>query len=266
MIIKSGKEIGKLPQYHYIWQPCKYCGIERWVIIESDKPRSVMCRTCASKLGAEACKGKKQPPELVEKRRQSLLAIGRKLKAVCANCGNELVRTNNRIKKGNCYCNGKCQMEYEYKNGIRDPYKITMKSHEATRQLAKDGKHPFQRPDVILKAQQECGRRHYGKTWLEEKMGWALTQLGIKFESQYPVNHGVDTLNRPRYYFPDFAIPEESLLIECDGSYWHNESKDKVRQDKLEGLGWNIIRFTNTEINNNLMGCADKVKSILPVV
>jgi len=150
-------------------------------------------------------------------------------------------------------------MEYRYSHNLIDIEKQTENAHIATRQLAKEGKHPFQRPEVILKGHQECGRRNYGTNWLEEKMGWALTQLGIKFESQYPIKHGVDSLNRPRYYFPDFAIPEESLLIECDGSYWHNEDKDKVRQDKLEGLGWDIIRFTDTEINNNLMGCADKV-------
>lgn len=210
--------------------------------------------------------GRIQPESQIRKRQETRLKNHPKLLTSCANCGKTLDRANIRILHGNCYCNGKCQMAYEYKNGVRDPYKITMKSHEATRQLAKEGKHPFQRPDVILKAQQVCGHRNYGKNWLEEKMGWALTQLGIKFESQYPIKHGIDSLNRPRYYFPDFAIPEELLLIECDGSYWHNETKDRTRQDRLGELGWNIIRFTDTEINNNLMGCADRVKSLLPVV
>uniref|UniRef100_A0A6M3LTN9 DUF559 domain-containing protein n=1 Tax=viral metagenome TaxID=1070528 RepID=A0A6M3LTN9_9ZZZZ len=267
MIIKSGKEIGKLPQYHYIWQPCKYCGIERWVIIENGKPRSIMCRTCASGLGADACRGKIQSPELVEKRRQSLLDKGRKLKAFCANCGQELVRANLRIKKGNVYCNGKCQMEYEYKNGIRDPHETTEKAHIATRELVNNGNHPFQNPENIIRGQKACGSKNYGKTWLEEKMGWALNKLGVQFESQYPVKYGVDILNRNRYYFPDFAIPESNLLIECDGSYWHkNKKRENLRESRLKELGWNIIRFSDTEIKSDLMGCADRVRTWLPVV
>ncbi len=213
-------------------------------------------------FGDAAIKGYKQPPELVARRRQTLTKNHPKYRAVlCASCGAVLQRVTARARSGNCYCNGKCQMDYEYKNGIRDPYLTTMKSHEATRELVSNGIHPFQRPEVHIKAQKECGHRNYGRTWLEERMGWALNKVGIKFESQYPVKHGVDSLNRPRYYFSDFAIPEESLLIECDGSYWHSENKDRGRQDKLERLGWKIIRFTDTEINNNLIGCANKVKS-----
>ena len=152
-------------------------------------------------------------------------------------------------------------MEYEYRTGARDRYTTTEAAHKAMHALIDKGEWSLQQPEVHLKANRILGYKNYGRTWLEERMGWALTQLGIKFESQYPIKHGVDILNRPRYYFPDFAILEESLLIECDGSYWHNENKDKVRQDRLEELGWDVIRFTDSEINDNLMGCADKVKS-----
>jgi len=211
-------------------------------------------------LGAAAIKGYKQLPELVEKRRQSLLAKGRKLKAFCANCGQELVRANERIKKGNCYCNGKCQMDYEYKNGIRDPYKTTLKAHEATRELVNNGNHPFQRQENPILANGALGRRNYGKTWIEEKLGWALTQLGIKFESQFPVKYGLDILGRVRYYFPDFALVDNRILIECDGKQWHkSKSKDNLRQSRLEELGWRVLRFPEDEIKSDVMVCANKV-------
>ncbi len=172
-----------------------------------------------------------------------------------------MIRDRSRIRKGNCYCNAKCQMEYEYKNGIRDPYQITMKAHDAMHILLDKGEWSLQQPENHIKSQRELGRRNYGKTWLEEKLGWALTKLRVKFESQYPIRYGIDILNRNRYYFPDFAIPESNLLIECDGGYWHkNKKRENLRESRLKELGWDIIRFSDTEIKSDLMGCANKVK------
>ncbi len=189
------------------------------------------------------------------------------MKIQCTNCSKELKRTTYRALKGNCYCNGKCQMEYEYKNGIRDPHKITMESHKAMHILIDKGEWSLQQPENHLRANRDLGYKNYGKTWLEEKLGWALTKLGIKFESQYPIKYGMDILNRDRYYFPDFAIPERNLIIECDGSYWHkNKKRDNLRESRLKELGWDIIRFSDKEIKSDLMGCADKVKTWLPVV
>lgn len=54
------------------------------------------------------------------------------MKTNCKNCGKELTRIPSRAK-GNCYCNNKCQMEYEYRTGIRNPQKITEKAHKMLR-------------------------------------------------------------------------------------------------------------------------------------
>ncbi len=182
------------------------------------------------------------------------------MKIACANCGKELERESRRALKGNCYCNGKCQMAYEYKNGKRDKYLITQASHKAMHALIDKGEWSLQNPENHIKSNRNLGYKNYGKTWLEEKLGWALTKLGIQFESQYPIKYGIDILNRPRYYFPDFAIPESNLLIECDGSYWHkNKKRENLRESRLKELGWDVIRFSDSEIKSDLMGCADKV-------
>jgi hypothetical protein len=52
------------------------------------------------------------------------------METICANCGNKLNRKPCRIKERN-YCNGKCQMQYEYKQGIRDKNDIIKKAQEA---------------------------------------------------------------------------------------------------------------------------------------
>jgi len=218
-------------------------------------------------FGIMAVKGYKQPLELVEKRRQTLLAKGRKLKAFCANCGKDLIRANERIKKGNCYCDGKCQMDYEYKNGIRDKHKITMKAHDVMHNLIDKGEWSLQKSENIIKAHKACGSKNYGGTWIEKKMKWALTQLGIQFESQYPIKYGLDTSGRARYYFPDFALVDNRILVECDGKQYHKDrDRDKLRQSRLENLGWRVLRFPGDEIKRNVMACAHKIQSVLPVV
>ena len=57
------------------------------------------------------------------------------MKTICANCGNEIERKPCRIKERN-YCNGKCQMDYEYKNGIRDKNKIAKKANQVLREYS----------------------------------------------------------------------------------------------------------------------------------
>lgn len=47
------------------------------------------------------------------------------------------------------------------------------------------------------------------------------------------------------YYFLDIAIPELKICIEYDGSFWHNEEKDKFRDEVLESFGWKIIRYVD---------------------
>jgi len=56
----------------------------------------------------------------------------KQVKVKCANCGKELIRKAYRTK-GNNYCNSKCQMEYEYKNNIRDKFAITKKANKKVR-------------------------------------------------------------------------------------------------------------------------------------
>lgn len=50
----------------------------------------------------------------------------------CANCNNELNRRPCRAR-GRNYCDGKCQMNYEYLNGIRDPKTIANRAHQTIR-------------------------------------------------------------------------------------------------------------------------------------
>jgi len=80
---------------------------------------------------------------------------------------------------------------------------------------------------------------------LEKKMKSYLDEMNIKYKHNYP----------QLGYFIDFAILDKKIAIECDGEYWHSlpgaKEYDEVRQKFLESEGWNFIRFSGTEINND---------------
>nr|WP_262497074.1 DUF559 domain-containing protein [Nonlabens spongiae] len=66
---------------------------------------------------------------------------------------------------------------------------------------------------------------------------------GTKFSRQEPIGG----------FIPDFVSHETKLIIEVDGAI-HNfqKSKDKERQIYLENQGYQVLRYTNSEIKNNL--------------
>lgn len=68
---------------------------------------------------------------------------------------------------------------------------------------------------------------------------------GYSFRRQRPV------LN----YIADFMCTDLMLIIEVDGiTHWDEEvvKKDKVRQRKLEEVGFKVIRFDDAEVLNDI--------------
>ncbi|HUW44773.1 MAG TPA: NUMOD3 domain-containing DNA-binding protein [Dehalococcoidia bacterium] len=91
-------------------------------------------------------------------------------------------------------------------------------------------------------------------TSIEVAMQNELTQRGIIYEKHLPVC-GVCQ--------PDIVFPERKIIIQCDGDYWHNlpemVEKDR-RQDKaLRANGWQVLRFWEHEIKDNVQRCVDEI-------
>lgn len=55
---------------------------------------------------------------------------------------------------------------------------------------------------------------------------------------QYEVRGG-----NGRLYYADIALPEHHIIFEYDGSCWHNEERDQIRDTNLKATGWTTIRF-----------------------
>jgi very-short-patch-repair endonuclease len=64
---------------------------------------------------------------------------------------------------------------------------------------------------------------------------------GYKFRRQHPV----------LVYIADFYCPEKKVVVEVDGGIHKRKEQreyDKKRDEKMEGLGIFVLRFTNEEV------------------
>jgi len=81
-------------------------------------------------------------------------------------------------------------------------------------------------------------------------------QLGFKFRRQHPL--GVFIL--------DFYCHEAKLCIEVDGEY-HNQSQqiqyDQERTNQIISSGLIVIRFSNSQIENNVEQVVIEIKQII---
>ncbi|WEK48045.1 MAG: DUF559 domain-containing protein [Candidatus Andeanibacterium colombiense] len=66
---------------------------------------------------------------------------------------------------------------------------------------------------------------------------------GLKFRRQATSGKAV----------PDFLCAEKRLIIEIDGGQ-HSEESDAPRTARLEALGFQVIRFWNNEVLQNIDG------------
>ena len=84
---------------------------------------------------------------------------------------------------------------------------------------------------------------------------------------------------------PDFAFGKYKIAIFCDGDFWHgkhykvlkkrlgekfwrnkieaNIKRDEMHNRLLRREGWSVVRFWESDINNNLEKCINKLKKEL---
>ena len=88
---------------------------------------------------------------------------------------------------------------------------------------------------------------------IEFKMRKILTDNNYKFSTN------VSVLS---FCVPDIVFREEKVIIQCDGDYWHKYpdglEKDYNQDKILKSNGWQVIRFWEHEINNDIEKCLEE--------
>lgn len=81
-------------------------------------------------------------------------------------------------------------------------------------------------------------------------------QLGVKFRRQHAV---LD-------FIADFICLDRKLIIEVDGEYHFTDkqtAEDAIRTERLETMGFTIVRFTNEEVLLHTDYVIDSIKQII---
>ena len=78
------------------------------------------------------------------------------------------------------------------------------------------------------------------KLWNELR---AHRLMGLGFRRQVPIDR----------YIADFACPKHKLIVEVDGSqHAQNLTADQARTAYLEQQGWQVVRFWNDDVLNDI--------------
>jgi very-short-patch-repair endonuclease len=69
------------------------------------------------------------------------------------------------------------------------------------------------------------------------------------------------------YYIVDFAFPDAKLAVECDGSYWHGNDRQRAKDRQKDGYlklkGWTVIRLDEADIKAHPTRCLFRVIAAL---
>ena len=132
--------------------------------------------------------------------------------------------------------------------------------------------------DNLTKEQRRKNMQHIRSkdTSLELRLRKALWHEGIRYRKNYSALPGK----------PDIAITHWKIAVFCDSSFWHgrdfetkkpvgtnheywdakirrNMKRDEEVNSSLKKMGWTVLRFWDTEINHNLIGCVTTVMDVI---
>ena len=85
-----------------------------------------------------------------------------------------------------------------------------------------------------------------------------ISKFGIRYRTQHII--------LAASAFPDFFLPDYNLVIEVDDKSHFEKAKiqkDRERTKRLNGLGINVIRFTNEEVLETPMVVLKAVRAVL---
>ena len=97
---------------------------------------------------------------------------------------------------------------------------------------------------------------------VQERKFWNIIRnkqfYGYRFLRQYTIDN----------YIVDFICCEKSIVVEIDGGQ-HNESQnityDNQRTNYIKNKGYKIIRFWNSDIDNNIEGVYQKLEEVFGI-
>jgi very-short-patch-repair endonuclease len=89
-----------------------------------------------------------------------------------------------------------------------------------------------------------------------EKLVWHKirdSQLGVRFRRQAPIGP----------YFAEFLALDLKLIVEIDGGQHADNAGDMTRTNYLEGLGFTVARFWNSDVMSSIDGVVQRIEEAI---
>lgn len=188
--------------------------------------------------------------------------IGRYIK--CELCGKEVYKAKVFLKPKHHFCSIGCANKFQGRNKLIFVCKICSKEFKRSKSILKDRNPLYCSWSCRLKDKEHLKKNAIngniaqqekeGLNKLELKGREILQKIGVKFREQ------VLMFDK---FLVDILILNKKLIIQWDGSYWHNKpkrSKLDISQDAyLKKCGYKVLRITDKQIKNDL----EKVYAII---
>ena len=138
----------------------------------------------------------------------------------CINCGvtfNRHTESGSIVGQGKYFCTPECHADYWSKGN--NPHIGMKRSQETKDRIAAKNRerfkvHPEQHPNYIV-------NKKGFKTDAEKEVESWLISAGNEYHTQHKIGQ----------HFADFYLPEENIVIEVDGAYWHKDQIKDIERD-----------------------------------
>ncbi len=250
---------------HRVERECKFCG-KKFEVIKGKMKRKYCSHKCSEEdfrkrilRTCEICGTSFEVQQYAINAKYCSIecknrGISKKLKGVFVGDKNPSFK-GGKIKKKCAYC-GKTFEVFYYRNHTAKHCSIQCSklstSKETREKIAKSIKriqeeNPTLHPNYILSQ-----RGH--ETKIEKMVKEELIMRGLTPQTQYKLSP----------YWLDLAFPERKIAIECDGKYWHSKTeqirKDSEKEEKIQKMGWVLLRFKEAEILSDVKDVGDKIE------
>lgn len=167
---------------------------------------------------------------------------------VCAHCGKTFQVAKWYALKGfGKYCSKECQTA-AYRN---NPSRVVLICQQCGKEFTTK-KSQIEWHNRRFCSQQ-CALNYRGETSIEQLIRVELQERGIEFDQNVPIGK----------FTVDFLLYQAKIVIECDGEYWHSlpdsKKRDKYKDKFLFQKGFQVFRFTESEIRRAARDCVDRV-------
>ena len=200
------------------------------------------------------CNTKESNEKKGHKKETHSLWVGRETRK-CKLCNSEIICRANSKRK---YCSTKCSLEDIHTNLVgkklvdRNTFICTICNNTFTRSVNYKSSAKY------------CSRKCHciGNIYNMKKEGTNIENIieniliteNIKYDKQIPISN---------ISVPDFKVG--NILIFADGDYWHTKPdkviKDNIQNNKLLDMGFIVLRFLGSVIENNTEYVRDKIKN-----